>query len=630
MDYTRLTKDGSIPVIGIAFSGGGYRSLLTGAGALAAIDGRQHDTSCLQGLLSTNLDLDREDDEDDEGEDISMAYVPNNDKEPHKAAQDEIAPTKARGLEGILQAVSYVSGLSGGSWLIGSFLLNNMVSVFHLAACSSLWDFQMNLAIGDHLDMRQLILSDFNFSSVDDLYPSRKRPQGMAYHYKTETVRRTAEAQQFVEYHERIMEEVSKKRQAGFAISLTDYWARALSRKLLDIRGDPGITWSDITTTGTFIKHEAPFPIAIALVHDPRLAIHSSHSTIIEFTPYEFGSWDRKVGAFSDIQYLGTDMIDWEPVNDKCVRGYDNASFIMATSSSLFNDLLLLAIRHTNGLSQKVLSKFRKLLDGIPGPLYNREYALYKNPFYSPPKPLSHLTHTSANVNINGEMKDQKNQQIELTEKSSDRAAFNRETLNKYSESFNNPFKNSKLLLLGDGGQDGQNLPLDPLLRPERKLDIIFAIDASSDVHNYPNGTALRRPVGRYHSQDDYMRVPYPEIPPEEVLVELNPNNEPKFFGCSLDSYPTWDPQSETLPPLIVYVPNRQYTFNSNTSTTKLTYSRQESFAMVENGYYLMSNPFAKNWPKCVGCAIVSRGMYRNGIEPPSYCEKCFRKYCIN
>ncbi len=66
----------ALPNIGIAFSGGGYRALLNGAGALQAFDNR------------------------------------------------EANGTAPGHLGGLLQASTYVAGLSGGSWLVGSIFVS--------------------------------------------------------------------------------------------------------------------------------------------------------------------------------------------------------------------------------------------------------------------------------------------------------------------------------------------------------------------------------------------------------------------------------------------------------------------------------------------------------------------------
>ena len=67
-----------LPNIAIAFSGGGYRAMLNGAGALQAFDNREVNGTNTPGHLG-----------------------------------------------GLLQASTYVAGLSGGSWLVGSIYVSS-------------------------------------------------------------------------------------------------------------------------------------------------------------------------------------------------------------------------------------------------------------------------------------------------------------------------------------------------------------------------------------------------------------------------------------------------------------------------------------------------------------------------
>jgi lysophospholipase len=71
----------ALPNIALAFSGGGYRAMTNGAGGLAAFDSR----------------------------------TPNS--------------TSAGHIGGLLQAATYIAGLSGGGWLVGSVYANNFTSV---------------------------------------------------------------------------------------------------------------------------------------------------------------------------------------------------------------------------------------------------------------------------------------------------------------------------------------------------------------------------------------------------------------------------------------------------------------------------------------------------------------------
>lgn len=80
--------------IGLAFSGGGYRAMLCGAGELLALDNRYKDST-----LS--------------------------------------------GLGGLLQSSSYLTGLSGGGWLVGTLVLNDWISVADiLEPKSGIWNLE--------------------------------------------------------------------------------------------------------------------------------------------------------------------------------------------------------------------------------------------------------------------------------------------------------------------------------------------------------------------------------------------------------------------------------------------------------------------------------------------------------
>jgi lysophospholipase len=124
------------PTLGIAVSGGGYRAAIFGAGAMNALDGRN-------------------------------------------------ATSQGAGTGGLLQAASYVSGLSGGSWLVGS-----------LAQA----DFPM---LGD-------LVKGWN-AKFDPLQP-------------------TKDATKDAGFFQALVAEIRGKHDVGFQISFADIWSRALSR----------------------------------------------------------------------------------------------------------------------------------------------------------------------------------------------------------------------------------------------------------------------------------------------------------------------------------------------------------------------------------------------------------------
>jgi hypothetical protein len=50
------------------------------------------------------------------------------------------------------------------------------------------------------------------------------------------------------------------------------------------------------------------------------------------------GSFDPELSAMTNIAFLGTHLINGKPANDTaCVTGFDQASFMIGSSSNIFN-----------------------------------------------------------------------------------------------------------------------------------------------------------------------------------------------------------------------------------------------------------------------------------------------------
>jgi lysophospholipase len=149
-----------MPNIGIAVSGGGYRALMNGAGALAAFDSRT------------------------------------------------AGSTGVGHLGGLLQSTTYLSGLSGGGWLVGSIYTNNFTSVQSILDASAagqgnLWAFDRSIIEGPK--------------------------------------RRSLSIVSMAEYLKDLYDQVQGKRDAGYDASITDYWGRGLSYQLVnDTNGGTG------------------------------------------------------------------------------------------------------------------------------------------------------------------------------------------------------------------------------------------------------------------------------------------------------------------------------------------------------------------------------------------------------
>ncbi len=484
----------TLPNIGIAFSGGGWRALQSGAGVLKAFDGR-----------------------------IENA-------------------TGSGRLGGLLQSSTYVAGLSGGSWLLGSIYINNFTSVAALQAddSGSVWEFGNGVLKGPDEGGLQILDS--------------------------------------AQYYENLFDTVSGKDDAGFNITLTDVWARALSFQLINATdGGPAYTWSSIALNPDFQQGNQPFPIVVADGRAPGEKIISLNATNYEFNPYEMGSWDPTTFGFVPLQYIGTNLTNGVVVNDRrCVTGFDNAGFIMGTSSSLFNQIALnLDLSQVPSALRGIVNRTLTALDKGENDI--ADYT--PNPFY-------HYNPTGKSYNAD-----------------------------------------NKQLTLVDGGEDLQNIPLNPLIQPNRHVSVIFAIDSSADVNNWPNATAL---VATYERSRGTIAngTEFPAIPDQNTIVNLGLNTHPTFFGCNASNM-----TNGLDVPLIVYIPNAPYVTYSNISTFDLTTNNTLRDAIILNGYNVATQANGTvdpDWPACVGCAVLSRSLERTGTEVPEQCQRCFERYCWN
>ncbi|KAL7620644.1 Lysophospholipase 1 [Parahypoxylon ruwenzoriense] len=486
-----------VPNIGIAVSGGGYRALLNGAGFIAAADSR----------------------------------VPGS--------------TESGGIGGLLQSATYLAGLSGGGWLVGSIFANNFSSVVQLRdgyQGSSLWQFSNSIFQGP---------KDRGISVVNT-----------------------------VEYWNEIMDQVNTKRDAGFDVSITDYWGRALSVQLINAAGGgPAYTFSSIADAPNFSSADTPMPILVADERLPDTQVVSLNSTVFEFNPWEIGSFDPTVYGFAPTRYVGSNFSNGIVPNDgHCLRGFDAYSYIMGTSSSLFNAFLLQNLSSPD-VPDVVTEALRSLLTDIGND--NNDIAAWNpNPFLN--------YNNATNLNYNDEQ-----------------------------------------LTLVDGGLDLQNIPLHPLIQPPRAVDVIFAVDSSADTtYSFPNGTALRATYDRSLASISNGTA-FPRVPDAETFINLGLNQRPTFFGCNTSEFSS----AAHIPPLIVYIANTPYTFMSNVSTFDPSYTDEERDSIIKNGFNVatMGNgTLDAEWSACVACAVLRRSLERTHTSFSAQCQSCFNRYCWN
>lgn len=350
--------------------------------------------------------------------------------------------------------------------------------------------------------------------------------------------------------------------------------------------GGPSYTWSSIALMPEFQHGDYPMPLVVADGRYPNELVVGGNATVYEFNPWEFGTFDPTIFGFVPLEYLGSLFVDGRvPDNASCVRGFDNAGYVMGTSSSLFNEFFLKA--NSSALPQFIQSTLTDILGTIGNA--NLDIAEYKpNPFYG---------YRSSNS----------------------------------AESF--PYAGYAALDLVDGGEDGQNIPLHPLIQPERHVDVIFAVDSSADTsYNWPNGSSL---VATYQRSLNATGIAngtaFPAIPDQNTFINLGLNTRPTFFGCNASNTTSTSATAGEPAPLIVYLPNSPYTTFSNVSTFDPSYNDSQRDAIILNGYdlaTLANSSRDANWTACVGCAILSRSFDRTATPVPDICAHCFAKYC--
>lgn len=480
-DYNATT---TLPRIALTTSGGGYRSLFTGAVIIQTLDEREQ----------TNKTL----------------------------------------LSGLLQGITYQTGTSGGAWLLTSFAANNYPTISSLRDLLWIQRFQFFLILPNPAQL--------DYSVV-------------------------ATAQ------------IVGKKEAGFKATAADVWSRNLAFQLIQApNGGPNVTFDQITSTDAFKSFSLPFPIVTTIQFEPGMCVPSLNASIYEFTPYAFDSWDVGIRAFTPIKYLGTSYNNGQiPTNGQCVIGYDNAGFVLGTSSFLFNEI-----------------ECRVLPDGslaIDNDSQNTTFGII--------------------TKINTVIQDIINAQEAVT------------TDDLLSTNYPNPFQGSaqspKVSSLSnlnfvDGGETDQNIPFWPLIQPVRKVDLIIANDNSADMNNFPNGTQIMTT----YNQAQLFGLRFPFIPDANTFVSQGLNIRPTFFGCN-----------ETNVPLVIYLPNTSISFASNIATFTPTYSEDVTRGLILNGFNIATRSNSTQRARCVACAIARRigGLYTASTS--AECRSCFDTCCF-
>lgn len=543
------------PIMGLAISGGGYRSMLTSTGFIKEME------SC-----------------------------------------------------GIFDCLSYMSGLSGGSWVL-------MDLVMH--------DFDVNLMLRDwKLDDGLLEgIPDFDFKQEDlvsgmdeDELLHLKKLQERGFYEASDPVQMTfkyrfgsksigtslfkrdynpvsklrellfqkdedvagkkkapflasslMDFQNILKFYIDLHQEVRPKRVKGFRVSFTDYLGKAFIKRLKEDASHRVNTTSFSKLTrdsDRFSNFNAPVPIFVCNCKNKSLK-----NIIFEFTPFEFGSWESLLRLFVKLPFLGSKFKKGKAT--ACVNGFDDIGFITATSSSIFNNVLIYIWQLTAESSKETIKAVKSILSifGLKNIKFNSDKDLRSS--------------------VLGQL-------------NTDYAVVHPNPFYKYLK-HENPLTADDFLYLVDGGEDGENIPLRPLTIRERKLDLIFVIDSSSDTNNFPSGIKLKNAVNQMQNGERYLA--------SNIDYTLG---APIALGCFDDSLP-----------IIIYQANGEHSYPSNTSTFKISYNESEVLGMLQNGREIFNaddDPYYKN---CLGCLIMKRSFDKMPkSKVPPFCEICYENYC--
>ncbi|KAL8280127.1 hypothetical protein RQP46_007457 [Phenoliferia psychrophenolica] len=409
----------------------------------------------------------------------------------------------------LLQLADYISGLSGGSWTVSSLMQNNLPTLYDLVLGSGGQQ-------GWHINYGLFKPSATNF--FDDTHES-----GGNSAYEDDMCRDVKE--KALSYH------------LFNGTTASNFYDNDTPNAHAS-----GLLWSSLKLTTNYSEFKSPIPIVVTTSRVNEDDPVTPRNTQFEFTPYTFGSYDPSLMATVPVEFAGTHANNGVPSNG-CVRGFENAGFVVGSSSAMFNRLT-------------------------------------------------------------------------------------------------------------DGYEDGENIPLAPLLVKARAQDLILALDASADVGGildeaytgYPDGTSLIATANRIAT---YFRsfTSFPPIPSSTddftdndswISPDIALTQRPTFFGCNTRGNGSMS--SPDSYPIIVYLPNAGSNLDATTGYTEDTIHRATDFldlarANAMKGYGDGEKAKDDNWPLALKCALVDRARKRAGMVRSQACkvqfEKCKSRFLI-
>ncbi|KZT22215.1 phospholipase B [Neolentinus lepideus HHB14362 ss-1] len=515
--------EGNWSKIGIGISGGGFRAAQYGAGVLSGLDARNESAM-------------------------------------------------AAGTGGLLQVASYLSGLSGGSWITGSLYLNNWPTikdmVFGNGGNLSGWLLDLNLAAPAGVDL-------FN---EDNQY-----------------------------FFGSLLWSIEAKAMKGLDTSITDPWARMISYHFLNqttranfftnnTAHGAGQLWSNIPETAAWQQLQPPFPI---IVSDSR-PVGSNMTTalppgpvVYEMTPLEFGSWDPNLSAMVNMTYAGTHFVNGTPPNETaCVTGFDQAGFIMGSSASLFNQILDFAQNTLQGFSSQDASGLLYVLGR-----QLQEVSTRANDVANWPNPFQGL----------------KSQNFE------DSASDWLELIDGSSNGENVPI--GQLFVRARG--------LDVVVAVDSSAD-----EATNLWPNGSSIVKSASRISTLLLASHQLFPPIPMTPDD--FISTGVNRRPTFFGCYPTQNPPEYPMLIYLPnspPLNGDNPTTNTgTFQIAYTPVQTRIFIDQVHNNTIGGFLPNTTGPDPNFGKCLQCAAVDRARYKISPMPSrsDFCGTCFQQYCFD
>ncbi len=137
--------------------------------------------------------------------------------------------------------------------------------------------------------------------------------------------------------------DVAAKAAAGYPVTAGDIYGRLLVYNLFPgADGGVALTMSGLTSSINFTEHKVPYPIITSIGTNASSSGDCSappDATQYEYTPHEFGSWDKGVNSFVQMAHLGSNISNGTAVHGNCTSGFDNLGFVTASTSNIFGFL---------------------------------------------------------------------------------------------------------------------------------------------------------------------------------------------------------------------------------------------------------------------------------------------------